>query len=122
MEISTYLILYILLIHFLADFALQTHEQAQNKSHSNIHLHQHVATYSAVWFLAVWSWTKSIEMALVFTVVTFFVHYCTDWVTSRISKFYFKQEDYHNGFVVVGVDQVLHYIQLIFTFKLIELL
>jgi hypothetical protein len=120
MELPVQIFGFILLIHFLADFALQTHEQASKKSSSLVHLHQHVMTYSLTWLFAIWIWTSNIESALVFWVITYAAHFATDFVTSRAAKTYFDQQDYHNGFVVVGADQVLHYIQLVLTFILIN--
>lgn len=111
---------FILLIHFLADFALQTHEQATKKSTSVFHLHQHVMTYSLTWLFSIWVWTTSIESAIIFWLITYLAHFATDFITSRTSKKYFDEQDYHNGFVVIGADQVLHYVQLILTFILIN--
>ena len=42
-------------------------------------------------------------------------HWVTDFLTSRIGKPFWDKGDFHNGFVVVGFDQVLHYIQLVAT-------
>jgi hypothetical protein len=110
-------LIYILLIHFLADFALQTYEQATNKSTSDKWLFYHVSTYSLMWFLAILALGNDIYDALAFTFATFFFHFTTDWITSRIGKPFWEKNDYHNGFVVVGFDQVLHYIQLICLFQ-----
>lgn len=113
------LFIFILLIHFLADFGLQTHEQAQGKSKDVIPLVQHVGVYSLVWLIAVLSLSGSYETALYFAIITFIAHYITDYITSRISKGFFDKNDYHNGFVVVGFDQMLHYLQLFYTCKLL---
>lgn len=113
------LILFILLIHFLADFALQTHWQASNKSTNFIALNQHVFSYSIIWLIASYIWFES-EYALLFWLITYTAHLATDFFSSKASKHFFDKEDYHNGFVIIGIDQVAHYIQLIFTFKLIE--
>jgi hypothetical protein len=63
-----------------------------------------------------WAYYGKFDMALCFAGITFFAHFATDYVTSRISKKFFDAKDYHNGFVVVGFDQVLHYVQLLATF------
>lgn len=111
-------ILIILLVHWLADFILQTHDQAINKSSSNKALLGHTITYSLVWWLVgalyvlqhqdtYQNWHLSL-----FVMITFVAHTVTDWFTSRLCKKFFSKQDYHNGFVVVGFDQILHYTQL----------
>lgn len=105
-------ILFILLIHWLADFALQTHEQAINKSKSGEFLFFHVSTYSIVWAIASYFIFKDFPKCCIFVGITFTLHYLTDFITSRIGKSFWDKEDYHNGFVVVGFDQILHYAQL----------
>lgn len=113
MEIGV--IIFILLIHFLADFGLQTHEQSQKKSSSNKFLFYHVAVYSGIWFLALCGhpYTDGSANILIFTIITFVLHFCTDYVTSRIGKPFWANQDFHNGFVVIGFDQLLHYVQLL---------
>lgn len=106
----------ILLIHFLSDFALQTHSQAQGKgegkSFLNKDLFKHVSTYSLTWF--VWLICHfEVKEAFLGTVFIFTTHYVTDWITSRLSKPLFAEQDFHNGFVIVGADQLIHYITLI---------
>jgi uncharacterized membrane protein YjjP (DUF1212 family) len=112
-------IIYILIIHFLADFCLQTPKQAEMKSTDKIQLAYHVLTYSLIWFFASYVFFGSWFLALIFSVITYTCHYMTDYLTSRIGKPYWEAKDYHTGFVVVGADQVAHYIQLILTFQFI---
>jgi hypothetical protein len=109
-------LLFILLIHFIADFTLQTSEQAENKSSNNLLLFYHVGTYSIAWFIAAWMFLP-FPFAFIFASTTFICHFLTDYVTSRLAKKFFDKKDYHNGFVVVGFDQLLHYVQLWLTFK-----
>lgn len=111
------LFIFILLIHFLADFGLQTHEQATKKSSSDEYLFYHVGIYSLIWFIGA-NLFLDFEHSFYFAVLTFIAHFITDAITSRISKPFFEKQDFHNGFVVVGFDQVLHYLQLYLTFKL----
>lgn len=120
-------------VHFLADFALQTHEQAQGKGEGkslfNKWLFYHVGVYTLIWGIAylilpVPDELKSIPTsirAILFMIFVFVPHYLTDWITSRLGKPFWKNGDFHNGFVVVGFDQVIHYLCLIATFKFFKL-
>lgn len=119
MEISIFV--FIILIHFLADFCLQTHQQATLKSSNNKYLFYHVGVYSLIWLISLLSYGIDIKNAVEFSFITLFLHFLTDWLTSRIGKPFWKNQDLHNGFVVVGFDQMLHYIQLIYTWKLLNL-
>ena len=114
------LFLFILLIHFLADFGLQTHDQATQKSGNWMMLSYHVGVYSLIWLLAAWAMFGAFTPAFIFAGITFTAHFITDAITSRVSKPFFENDDYHNGFVVVGFDQVLHYIQLWLTFDFVN--
>lgn len=117
--ISILVALLIILIHFFADFVCQTHDMAVNKSKSNVWLTAHVFVYTLVTFLA-WEFTLfqpnqhfHLNTYMWFSTFVFVTHWVTDYITSRISSKYFGKGDYHNGFVVVGIDQVFHYIQLL---------
>lgn len=116
--INFWTIFCILAIHWVADFVLQTHEQAINKSSKNSALLEHTVTYSFVWYFAAVCYA-TINLGTynpwnlhTFVGITFVAHTVTDWFTSRWCKYYFSRQNYHNGFVVVGIDQILHYIQL----------
>lgn len=117
MEISIFI--FIILIHFLADFGLQTHQQATLKNSDNKYLFYHVGVYSLVWLISLLSCGIDIITAIEFSFITFVIHYLTDWVTSKIVKPFWEKQDFHNVFVVVGFDQILHYIQLVYTLKLL---
>ena len=119
-ELEATTVIFLLLIHFLADFCLQTSDQSINKSTSNKWLFYHVGTYSLIWLIAMYAWIDIFHEALSFAIVTFIFHYATDYATSRIAKKFFDAKDYHNGFVVVGFDQLLHAIQLIYTYLFLE--
>lgn len=109
------LLLTILISHWIFDFIFQTHKQASRKAVNNAHLWMHVQNYSLCWipvsaFFVGWD-------CFMFFIVTFICHFGTDYVTSRLVKKRFDAGDYHNGFVVIGFDQILHYLQLYLTFK-----
>lgn len=113
--ISFEVLVFILLIHFLSDFGLQTHDQATKKSTDVKWLTYHVGVYSIMWLLASWGYYGDFTIATIFSTITFACHWLTDYLTSRIGKPFWEKQDFHNGFVVVGFDQVLHYIQLVGT-------
>ena len=111
------LIIEIILIHFLADFALQTNNQAQGKGVGknlwNFDLFKHCLTYSFVWMIWFFCNVETYAFVIIGTLFIFITHYITDWITSRLSKPLFEEGDIHNAFVIVGADQVVHYITLI---------
>lgn len=128
MEAVTLFII-MLVVHWLADFIFQTHEMSINKSSSNKWLIKHTAVYTMVWTVVIALYSVYINvfgygtvsfMSMVwFVLITFIAHTATDYIMSREVKKYFDKEDYHNGFVVIGIDQVLHYVQLILTYYLL---
>lgn len=106
----------ILLIHWLADFCLQTDEQALGKSKEFYPLFWHVTTYSTVFTIIMYCILGTWSSAIVFGITTFFCHIAIDYYTSRAVRHFFEKNDRHNGFVIIGFDQILHYIQLFLTF------
>lgn len=111
--INIYSLFLILLIHFFADFTLQTDDQSRLKSTSPLFLTYHVITYSLTWLVVVTIMYESLYLGLIFSIVTFIFHWVTEYVTSKMVKHFFENEDYHTGFIVIGADQFLHYTQLI---------
>jgi hypothetical protein len=115
-------IFYLLIVHWIADFVFQTHWQATNKSKNNYALIAHVGTYTITWYIAICSWLiyydiEPVGLMLLFLPITFVAHFCTDYITSRITSYYYKKGDYHNFFVVIGFDQLMHYAQIFITFN-----
>lgn len=106
----------VMLIHFLADFGLQTHDQAINKGKGwafiNRDLFRHVLNYSLVF--GVWLGCHfGVWETILGTVFIFVTHYITDWITSRLTKPLFADNNMHDGFVVIGADQLVHLITLV---------
>lgn len=104
--------LYLLLVHWFADFVLQTSWQATNKSKRLDALSAHVLVYTAT--LALYSSFLFSTCAnwFVFWFLNGILHFCTDYVTSRISSKLYAEQDYHNFFVVIGFDQFIHQLTL----------
>lgn len=125
------IVIIVLLIHWVADFVMQSHWQSVNKSKSNKALLSHTVTYSGIWFAALvfllspfvddlYSvWILISRVIAPFVAITLVTHTITDYITSRIVRKYFDAGNFHNGFVVIGIDQILHYLQIYYTFKLV---
>lgn len=126
MELNIFEILLLLAAHFVGDFVLQTDEMARKKSKEFFYLFWHVAYYcipiAVVCFLItvvrVWHHVHTPLLgSLWMGATTFLFHLCTDKITSRFSGKHFGK-DWHNFFVIVGFDQLLHAVQLIVCFYL----
>ena len=119
---SLFEIFSIIIIHFIADFVLQTDEQAKTKSSDNYSLLLHTISYSGFWLFIgfIIAMTTDIELVqtktFVFVLITFICHTITDYFTSRLNKKLWESNQVHNFFVGIGFDQVLHYIQLFLTY------
>ena len=111
---SVWLVLWVIVAHWFADFVCQTHSMATLKSKEWSWLMFHVCVYTLVMGILVGS-VLSPASAWQFVGVTFAAHFCTDVVTSRITSRLYAKGDYHNFFVVIGFDQVFHYAQLFLT-------
>jgi len=92
--------------HWIADFVLQTHWQATNKSKRVDALAAHVTSYTVVMMVA--SAALFGPFGLLFAAANGVLHFATDYVTSRWSAHFFAKQDWHNAFVVIGLDQLVH--------------
>lgn len=123
--IAVDLLLLILFIHLVGDFFMQSSEQAQNKWHSNQHLLAHVVSYTAA--LTIVSFIVFVNVPpmdpaksalfMSWSLLNGALHFCVDWVTSRLTHHLFEKKKYHDGFAVIGVDQFAHYACLLLTWQ-----
>ncbi len=114
-------ILWIMFAHWIADFHLQTRWEAANKWENVRALTYHVLVYTFTMMFAGlvlwWLWGPFSVMA--WTLGNGVLHWITDYYTSKQTHKYFFKEDYHNGFVWVGIDQFIHYACLFISWKLL---
>lgn len=118
-------IIKILIVHWIADFVLQDEEWALKK-HNDVHiLTMHVMTYTVFWAIYLILVQSTATQVIYFCTITGVFHFCTDYVTSKIT--HAQAEARHFGspipnfglFTVVGFDQILHYIQLLLTYQFV---
>lgn len=110
--------LFIIFIHWLADFHLQNEQMSMNKSKSNFWLTMHILTYTSVtllfWWLILFRPLDNYTFMDYFMFFSFIfsTHWITDYITSRMTSKLYSEGRYHDFFVVIGFDQFLHYCQL----------
>lgn len=103
------IIILIIILHLIGDFILQSNWMSQNKSKSNIALVTHIFIYTLpLMIIGFW-----------YAIINGILHFCIDYFTSRISSKLWAKGDVHNFFVIIGLDQSLHYICLFSTLVLI---
>ena len=85
-------------LHFLADFILQSHTMATNKSTSNLWLSAHVLMYTIVFSI----------ISPLYAFINGVLHFITDFTTSRITTYYYKKNNMSMFFNVIGFDQAIH--------------
>lgn len=116
----------ILIIHWIADFWLQTDKQAKGKSKNWNDLLSHTITYSLVFgivmlfLLPITKPNIGIYLPSIFFSITLICHTITDYFTSRLNSKLWQKGEVHYFFVAIGGDQILHYIQLFLTYQLLK--
>jgi uncharacterized membrane protein len=99
---------------------------AVNKSKKNKYLLAHVSIYSfsmcflispLIGFINI---EQGVPIYITIWCLFITMHFFTDYITSRIVSKYFNTGNYHNGFNVIGIDQILHYVQIFLIFYLFK--
>lgn len=125
---SIYEVLGIIIIHWFADFLMQDEKWALGKSKNNDDLFKHVLMYTFIWWVAIVILLSPnlYKPLYLFAPITFVCHWITDYFTSRIVSKKFANNQYGSpipnwgAFTIIGIDQVLHYIQLFVTYYLLK--
>jgi hypothetical protein len=107
--------LWIVWLHFVADFMMQSDKVSKAKSGSNKVLLYHVTLYGLP-FVPFALWHLPAGAAAAFVGINVAAHFATDWVTSRMTSKLWKAGDVHNFFVVIGADQAIHMTTLFLTY------
>lgn len=101
--------LFILLAtHWFADFFCQSDWMANEKSKDFFALSMHVLVYTLVMSVALYFLFPA-EWMLIVMAITYFSHFFTDMITSRITSWLSKRNHKHWFFVMIGFDQLIHH-------------
>ena len=99
-------VLLVLAAHFAGDFVFQTDEMATRKSGEFCYLYDHVCVYAipllaAAWLLpSLWPEWWFLNVA---------AHLVVDCFSSRATARLWKAGERHWFFIVIGLDQAVHY-------------
>jgi len=112
-------------LHFVGDFICQSDRMAKGKSTNWLILLEHVLVYCIVVFsgflLFKHIFYPSLPDLTWFMVVNGLAHFITDFFTSRWTTKLYLQDKRHWFFVVIGLDQLIHILTLVWTYKLLVL-
>ena len=132
----------LIVAHFVGDFLLQSDWMAGNKSKNNLALASHCFVYSVIVGATIATvFPGMLSFSPAWIAIVFIPHFITDAITSRItSRLWFielekmvvvfenepKRTHYasikptrHWFFVMIGLDQVIHYVTLAYTLRLL---
>lgn len=110
----------IVLLHFFADFVLQNDKMATNKSSSNFWLFIHTKVYAIIFFIGSAVFLPiSITAAAIFATINGMLHFMVDYISSRMTSYFWKRGERHWFFVTIGADQAIHMLILFGTYILL---
>ena len=124
--VSAPLFIYILILHYLGDYIVQPYWLSVQKSESQKMLLYHAFIYTSVLYLGL-IFVVGLKSVLVFSGITFALHYIVDFVTSRVisdnssslildpdaSKPVHKRLKLWGPISLLGFDQLLHQVCLL---------
>jgi len=121
-----YIIILMHIWHWGFDYIFQDKTWGEGKWNNPVLLLKHTSIYSFSWLIFWLSLGYGVIFSLIFSLVTFVFHTITDYFTSKWTHDLFEIKHYgthipNTGvFTVLGLDQLLHQIQLILTYDLLE--
>jgi hypothetical protein len=119
---SYIMIMYVIMAHWVADFVLQSNWMATNKSSNIKALSTHVTVYivaMTLFAIPIFSFYGKLDLLAAWSISNAILHFGIDYITSKVNSEYWNKEQYHNFFVSLGFDQVLHYASLFSTLALL---
>lgn len=109
-------LLYVFFCHWVADFLFQSRKIAESKSKNFNSLVEHCIIYTCV--MVILLVVIDLEMAAKIAIVNGGAHLIIDFITSKITTYYYTNNKIHAFFSTIGFDQFLHACVLILTVQL----
>lgn len=117
--IALYTLFTILIGHFIFDFFFQTDKMAQGKSKNYVDLSAHVGVYTiGLVLIAIlnYQYFAAFGVGLAWVIINSIAHFFTDYFSSRSSSRLYRDNQFHDFFGTIGLDQLVHYVTLTGTF------
>jgi hypothetical protein len=112
------------IIHYIADYLLQSREIADNKSKNIkyllIHGSEYTLSFGLLIALSLVMFMQILPIILVikYSVINGVIHTIIDFFTSQLSSKFYAKKNYSGFFRVLGLDQLLHITTIILTFNI----
>lgn len=124
MAVGLYYFVVLAIIHYIADYLLQSREIADNKSKNFkyllIHGSEYTLTIGLLLAVAFVMYVQILPIILVieYAILNGVIHTIVDYFTSRLTSKYYAKKDYGSFFKILGLDQLIHISTLILTFNI----
>ena len=118
------LVLYILFLHWVADFVCQSRWMGENKSKHILPLLAHIVVYGVVLLLGLFvgnivqQFSSPFDI-MVFCAINAIMHLAVDFWTSKATHVLWERKNVYGFFTVIGFDQFLHSVCLIVSANII---
>ena len=113
----------IICFHFICDFIFQLDEHAKAKNHSLKALFAHTLSYTAqvggltCLLLFLIGDNFAFQYFVIWYILLFATHTVTDFITSKITAYAYKTEKNKLFWGTIGIDQMLHMLQIIYLYE-----
>lgn len=107
------ILLYLLFLHWIGDFVLQTRWMAENKSKRNLALGIHIGVYSLTFIIGLLGHDP--YKIAIFVACNALCHFMIDYFTSRANAKLLTYENKHLFWGMLGLDQYAHSATLLLT-------
>jgi len=110
-------ILFLFLSHYIADFVFQSRKMGENKSTSFKWLVMHVIVYGATMGILTAPLFSNFDLYLIWFGVNVFLHLGTDFITSKLSGYFYQKKNMRMFWNVIGIDQTIHFLTLYYSYQ-----
>jgi len=100
------LLTFVLLVHFIADFVLQSEYMSMNKWKSLWALSWHVFVYFST--LVVILSLAQFKNVWLYCSLNGCIHFIVDYFSSKVTHYLWEAKEIRKFFIVIGFDQFLH--------------